>query len=129
MLGYFRIFDDLRCSTESLQLIVFAKFKWCPGAESNHRHEDFQSTALPLSYPGTGIGGCPIRSQSSNGGVGGCPEVNDKKSVGFSVCVGQSSVCLVYPFLAAHEAKPLLADQYLNGQKAPDVLKEALSFP
>ena len=31
-------------------------FKWCPGAESNHRHEDFQSTALPLSYPGTGIG-------------------------------------------------------------------------
>ncbi len=28
--------------------------KWCPGAESNHRHEDFQSTALPLSYPGTG---------------------------------------------------------------------------
>jgi hypothetical protein len=29
--------------------------KWCPGAESNHRHEDFQSTALPLSYPGTGM--------------------------------------------------------------------------
>ena len=29
-------------------------FKWCPGAESNHRHEDFQSTALPLSYPGMG---------------------------------------------------------------------------
>ena len=31
--------------------------KWCPGAESNHRHEDFQSTALPLSYPGTGMDG------------------------------------------------------------------------
>ena len=29
------------------------KCAWCPGAESNHRHEDFQSTALPLSYPGT----------------------------------------------------------------------------
>lgn len=27
--------------------------KWCPGAESNHRHDDFQSSALPLSYPGT----------------------------------------------------------------------------
>ncbi len=27
---------------------------WCPGADLNHRHEDFQSTALPLSYPGTG---------------------------------------------------------------------------
>ena len=32
--------------------------KWCPGAESNHRHEDFQSTALPLSYPGTGMASC-----------------------------------------------------------------------
>jgi len=30
----------------------FEEFNWCPGAESNHRHEDFQSTALPLSYPG-----------------------------------------------------------------------------
>jgi hypothetical protein len=28
------------------------KLKWCPGAESNHRHADFQSAALPLSYPG-----------------------------------------------------------------------------
>ena len=28
--------------------------EWCPGADLNHRHEDFQSTALPLSYPGTG---------------------------------------------------------------------------
>ncbi len=27
-------------------------FKWCPGAESNHRHEDFQSTALPTELPG-----------------------------------------------------------------------------
>ena len=27
-------------------------FPWCPGADLNHRHEDFQSTALPLSYPG-----------------------------------------------------------------------------
>ena len=31
----------------------YQEFEWCPGAESNHRHEDFQSTALPLSYPGT----------------------------------------------------------------------------
>ena len=27
-------------------------FKWCPGADLNHRHADFQSAALPLSYPG-----------------------------------------------------------------------------
>ena len=26
--------------------------KWCPGAESNHRHADFQSTALPTELPG-----------------------------------------------------------------------------
>ena len=33
---------------------VCEEVKWCPGADLNHRHEDFQSTALPLSYPGTG---------------------------------------------------------------------------
>ena len=26
--------------------------KHCPGAESNHRHEDFQSSALPTELPG-----------------------------------------------------------------------------
>ncbi len=26
--------------------------KWCPGAESNRRHEDFQSSALPTELPG-----------------------------------------------------------------------------
>ena len=28
---------------------------WCPEAESNHRHEDFQSTALPTELSGLGI--------------------------------------------------------------------------
>ena len=28
--------------------------QWCPGADLNHRHADFQSAALPLSYPGVG---------------------------------------------------------------------------
>ena len=32
--------------------VTFIGFLWCPGADLNHRHEDFQSTALPLSYPG-----------------------------------------------------------------------------
>ena len=27
-------------------------WKWCPGAESNHRHCDFQSHALPTELPG-----------------------------------------------------------------------------
>lgn len=26
--------------------------RWCPGADSNHRHADFQSTALPTELPG-----------------------------------------------------------------------------
>src|SRR5437763_108113 len=28
---------------------------WCPGMESNHRLCDFQSQALPLSYPGAAL--------------------------------------------------------------------------
>ena len=33
---------------------ILPKFKpnfWCLGAESNHRHEDFQSSALPTELP------------------------------------------------------------------------------
>ena len=26
--------------------------EWCPRADLNHRHADFQSAALPLSYSG-----------------------------------------------------------------------------
>ena len=29
---------------------------WCPGAESNHRHHDFQSCALPTELPGRRTG-------------------------------------------------------------------------
>ena len=56
------------------------KYEWCPGAESNHRHEDFQSTALPLSYPGTGAGrGSPRPgSRRSSGEPGGCPVGNPR---------------------------------------------------
>ena len=42
-----------RAGAHECREILFGLQKWCPGAESNHRHEDFQSTALPLSYPGT----------------------------------------------------------------------------
>src|SRR5215510_12098186 len=33
-----------------------ANIKWCPGAESNHRHHDFQSCALPTELPGRRAG-------------------------------------------------------------------------
>src|SRR5215475_2348654 len=33
-----------------------ANAKWCPGAESNHRHHDFQSCALPTELPGRRAG-------------------------------------------------------------------------
>src|ERR1700738_1156507 len=33
-----------------------ANVKWCPGAESNHRHCDFQSHALPTELPGHAAG-------------------------------------------------------------------------
>src|SRR5215467_8844598 len=29
--------------------------RWCPGAELNHRHTDFQSVALPTELPGHAI--------------------------------------------------------------------------
>src|SRR5690349_1111996 len=33
-----------------------ANTMWCPGAESNHRHHDFQSCALPTELPGRWAG-------------------------------------------------------------------------
>src|SRR5437763_12619229 len=39
----------LFCSFKSL--ISLGK-GWCPGAELNHRHTDFQSVALPAELPG-----------------------------------------------------------------------------
>ena len=36
------------CKTHTTKLLQ----EWCPGAELNHRHEDFQSTALPTELPG-----------------------------------------------------------------------------
>ena len=39
------------CSTEP-SLHAWRQNQWCPGAESNHRHCDFQSHALPTELPG-----------------------------------------------------------------------------
>lgn len=35
--------------------------EWCPGAESNHRHCDFQSHALPTELPGRPGARCAVR--------------------------------------------------------------------
>ena len=66
--------------------------KWCPGADLNHRHEDFQSTALPLSYPGTGEGDTFGWSRSRPCGVG-CPaSFFDAVQCGFGVAFSVSSI-------------------------------------
>ena len=35
--------------------LPFRGLKWCPGPESNQRHCDFQSHALPTELPGHGV--------------------------------------------------------------------------
>ena len=41
-----------RENTTRPQLLDFKENKWCPEAESNHRHGDFQSPALPTELSG-----------------------------------------------------------------------------
>ena len=43
---------------------------WCPGADLNHRHADFQSAALPTELPGrfAAFGGPPPHLQSAGRG-------------------------------------------------------------
>ncbi len=39
--------------------------RWCPGAESNHRHADFQSAALPTELPGPKL---PVAGRAARAG-------------------------------------------------------------
>ena len=40
---------------------------WCPGTESNRRHRDFQSRALPTELPGQeSVGSAPIEAGRTN---------------------------------------------------------------
>ena len=41
---------DLRLGKATLYQLSYYR-TWCLGAESNHRHVDFQSTALPTELP------------------------------------------------------------------------------
>ena len=49
-----RIFNELRPLRRRRSCLNASRErrKWCPGAESNHRHCDFQSHALPTELPG-----------------------------------------------------------------------------
>ena len=47
-----KFISHLRFQRPFKRLDILNIFRWCPGAESNHRHEDFQSTALPTELPG-----------------------------------------------------------------------------
>ena len=50
------------------------KGKWCPGADSNHRHADFQSAALPTELSGHPGRRSPQKGCLLKGGVGVPPE-------------------------------------------------------
>ena len=45
-------------------LLKFIDKTWCPGAELNHRHRDFQSRALPTELPGRRARGCEATARA-----------------------------------------------------------------
>src|SRR5262252_11200697 len=56
-------------SPKAHALSVLASAVWWPGAESNHRHADFQSAALPTELPGLGLGTAarPLHGSAARG--------------------------------------------------------------
>src|SRR5882757_9356241 len=50
MLHFARVIEPWRTSADRKERR--GTEDWCPGAESNHRHCDFQSHALPTELPG-----------------------------------------------------------------------------
>lgn len=51
-----------------VRFTVLWRGKWCPGTESNRRHHDFQSCALPTELPGHRAFTGPLRLRCAVGG-------------------------------------------------------------
>ena len=92
---------------------------WCPGAESNHRHEDFQSTALPLSYPGRvadrHVRTVLLRCSFLMSGLWRCPEPPEKN---FPTCIPGASALRIRRSLSGGIRAFLL----LFGQRSGDCI-------
>lgn len=62
--------------------VFFVCERWCPEAGSNHRHADFQSTALPTELSGhlnlsSLFPECPLRNEPGyTNSFGACPDSN-----------------------------------------------------
>jgi hypothetical protein len=80
--GFFGYACDIkRCLNRHLRyfnILIQLAFRWCPGAELNHRHTDFQSVALPTELPGRlrqqalieeAIYPCPARHYRAPSGI------------------------------------------------------------
>ena len=83
--------------------------EWCPGADSNHRHADFQSAALPTELPGLPAGGnaCEdLPKPAEANGITACQhavqrEIKALPAVKNSMCAGGYSCSGGLPALAS----------------------------
>jgi hypothetical protein len=50
--GAAKLSHPLSCKKKKTTKSMRLRHRWCPGADLNHRHADFQSAALPTELPG-----------------------------------------------------------------------------
>ena len=59
--------QKLKMKGISLKPLKYLRKTWCPEADSNHRHADFQSAALPTELSGHLADLAPIKEDLANG--------------------------------------------------------------